>query len=103
MTLKSNYLVETGDWKLKELTDTSHDNPEDNQWYVLEHYIGAGTNEHISIPFDTVKASGSLIHLDYEDTRSATVAGSLSGLNIHKDNSDMPVEIAEKLQEIGPW
>lgn len=105
MVIKSDYIVDKGKWKLKRLTDTDPvaENVDEKQWHALEYILNKETDEHLTIPVDEVNASGSLINLSVDDGRTATISGSLTGLNKHKEESSIPDEIIEKLQEIGPW
>lgn len=98
-------VVETGGWEVEKITDSSmYDGTEDDPHvhYVLRVPMAV---DHVSIPFDEVRASGGHVHLNYHDERSATFTGVVNGSNryISSKMNDMPKDIFTALKEIGPY
>lgn len=94
--IDSETVLTVGDWVLDRL-----ENDDGEDWWVLRKSIGEDTD--ISIPFDSVHATGSLIILKRGDTNCITINGALSGRNTYAPQTSVPVKIVNKLQEIGPW
>lgn len=102
---KTETVVETEGWVIDKITDPDmYDRTEDDPHvhYVLRLPMIV---EHVSIPFDEVRASGGHIHLNYHDERSSTFTGVVDGNNRYKSDSlnDMPKGVFTALKEIGPY
>lgn len=109
MTIYSEPVVEVEGWCIDRLIRENEDrlNKEEDEWYVLRYTIsernGDKRSEQVSIAFDSVTASGSPLQLSRDGHRTGTFSGVLDGANKHRADSDVPPEIIDKLQELGPW
>lgn len=103
--LESETYLEKDGWIIDKLIRKStHKNlsKTDDSWWVLRKSVGTNDDEHISIPFDSITASGSLIKFKKKDKTTAVLNGALDGTNQYKE-SEIPEEVVDKLKEIGPW
>jgi hypothetical protein len=96
MTLSSEVVIESEGWKIKKLFSDG-----EFTHYVLNYEM---ENGHSTIPFDEVRASGGLLSLNYEGSRSVTFTEVIDGLNTYVGyKADMPKCIFEELKRIGPY
>lgn len=114
MVIYTDTVVESGDWKIVHIeSEPEIKHKEDSEHYVLKNNSSGG---QISIPFTHVIASGSIIEFwrcetldtEYaqirnECSRTGGISEVLTGMNELQEDSDLPEEIFEELQEIGPW
>jgi hypothetical protein len=104
---ETRLLSEDEDWEIAE-SERVIDDEVVEEWYVLhyrlsENDVGENHEDTISVSFDEVKATGSLLELRRYNDKRATFAGVLNGKNEITSDSIMSDEIAEELKEIGPW
>lgn len=102
--IESKEIISVDEWTVDELHSDGEPSGEEESWYVLRYILREGEREErISLSFDEVKASGGLIHLYRRGQYQVTFSGTISGGNTYRDDSSVPEEIVETLQEIGPW
>lgn len=97
--IRSNIIENHGTWEIKEMKEIEGEFVFE-KWYVLSY---ENNGMKISLPFDEVRASGGLLHLNRNDERSGTFNHVLDGMNRRQERAEMPTSIYQKLQDIGPW
>lgn len=90
-------IIELNSWRIDNLTDLETE----EEWFVLRRIFDDGSR--LSIPFDEVRASGGLIELNYQGSRSGVFRGILDGRNRYYAGSELPKRIVDTLKDIGPW
>lgn len=95
MVISTELVAEVGRWRVKKLFSDG-----EFTHYVLNVPMDKG---HATNPFDEVRASGGLLSLMRNGETSVTFTGVIGGSNTYQERSDMPREIFEVLQDIGPY
>lgn len=96
MTITSEVLVESDNWKVTKIYDDG-----EFSHYVCEYPMEKG---HTSVPFNSVRASGGILSLRRNGERSCSFTGVIDGTNSYVgDDAPMPRQLFFQLKSIGPY